>query len=314
MALDGLGHHFTGQVRGEFLDEIAHEPAQEGAATEADLGDAGLEQFAGIQRHQVAVELGIDRHLGHDAHTQAQAHVGLDDVGVGCGEHHLRRKATVIEGFVQLGAAGETEYVGHDRILGNRFQGQLRQLGQWMALRHHDTAIPFVARHHDQVAEQLQRLGGNGEIDSAVSGHLGDLHGRALMHVQGHFRVLLDEIADHRWQRITGLGVRGGDGQGALLLVGELLGDLLDAFDLAQDLAGGIDDALTRGGDTGQVLAATRKDFNTQFIFEQADLLADPRLRGIQTLRRRGDVEVVVRHFPDVAQLLKLHRFPSVQR
>ncbi|MNM63578.1 hypothetical protein D3C81_749480 [compost metagenome] len=134
------------------------------------------------------------------------------------------------------------------------------------------------------------------------------------MHVQGHFRVLLDEIADHRWQRITGLGVRGGDGQGALLLVGELLGDLLDAFDLAQDLAGGIDDALTRGGDTGQVLAATRKDFNTQFIFEQADLLADPRLRGIQTLRRRGDVEVMVRYFPDVAQLLKLHRFPSVQR
>ncbi|MNZ48633.1 hypothetical protein D3C78_663810 [compost metagenome] len=134
------------------------------------------------------------------------------------------------------------------------------------------------------------------------------------MHVQGHFRVLLDEVADHRRQGITRLGVGGGDGQRALLLVGELLGNLLDAFDLAQDFAGGIDDALTGRGNAGQVLAAAGKDFNTQLILEQADLLADTWLGGIQALRRRGDVEVMVRHFPDVAQLLKLHRFPSVQR
>ncbi|MNG99284.1 hypothetical protein D3C79_584490 [compost metagenome] len=220
----------------------------------------------------------------------------------------------MVERFVQLRTPGETEHVGNDRVFGDRFQGQLRQLGQRMALRHHHAAVPLVARHHDQVAEQLQRLGGDGEVDRTVRSHLGNLHGRTLMHVQGHFRVLLDEAADHRRQGITRLGVGGGDGQRALLLVGELLGNLLDAFDLAQDFAGGIDDALTGRGDAGQVLAAAGKDFNTQFILEQADLLADTWLGGIQALRRRGDVEVMVRHFPDVAQLLKLHRFPSVQR
>ncbi|MNZ39681.1 hypothetical protein D3C78_571790 [compost metagenome] len=105
----------------------------------------------------------------------------------------------------------------------------------------------------------------------------------------------------------------GGDRQGAFLLVGEFLGDLLDAFDLAQNLTGGGDDALAGRGHAGQVLAAAGEHFNAQFVLEQADLLADARLGRIQTLRCRGDVEVVVRHFPDVAQLLKLHRYPSNQ-
>ncbi len=104
-----------------------------------------------------------------------------------------------------------------------------------------------------------------------------------------------------------------GDGERALLLVGKLLGDLLDTFDLAQDLASGVDDALSSRGDTRQMLAAASKYLDAQFVFEQANLLADPRLRGIQALRCRGDVEVMVRYFPDVAQLLKLHMCPSKQ-
>ncbi|MNM96397.1 hypothetical protein D3C81_1088730 [compost metagenome] len=99
----------------------------------------------------------------------------------------------------------------------------------------------------------------------------------------------------------------GGDGQRALLLVGELLGDLLDALDLAQDLAGGIDDALAGRGHAGQVLAAAREDFDAQLILEQADLLADAWLRGIEALCSGRNVQIVVRDFPDVAQLLKLH-------
>ncbi|MNT58745.1 hypothetical protein D3C72_1962040 [compost metagenome] len=131
--------------------------------------------------------------------------------------------------------------------------------------------------------------------------------------MQGNVRVLLDEIADHRRQRITRLGVGGGDRQGAFLLVGEFLGDLLDAFNLAQNLASGGDDALAGRGDTGQVLAATGKNLDAQFVFQQADLFADARLRGVKALGCSGNVEVVVRHFPDVAQLLKLHMNPSKQ-
>ncbi len=176
-----------------------------------------------------------------------------------------------------------------------------------MPVGHDDAAIPAVAGHHDQVAEQLQRLGGDGEVDGAVGGHFGDLHRRALVHVQGDVRVLLDEAADHVGQRIARLGVGSGDGQRALLLVGEFLGDLLDALDLAQDLAGGMDDPLPRRRHTGQVLAAASEHLDAQFVLQQADLLADARLRSIEALRRGGDVEVVVRNLPDIAQLLKLH-------
>jgi len=59
------------------------------------------------------------------------------------------------------------------------------------------------------------------------------------------------------------------------------------------------------------VLAAAREHFDAQLVFEQADLLADTGLRGVKALSGSGNVEVVVRHFPDVAQLLKLHICPS---
>ncbi len=179
------------------------------------FGNAGFEQLAGIEHHQVAIELGVDRHFRHDTHAQAQTNVSLDHVGVGGGEYNFRCQAAMTEGFVEFRTTGETEHVRHDRVFGQRFESQLRQLGQRVALRHDHAAVPAVARHHHQVAEQFQGFGGDGEIDGAVSSHLGDLHRRTLVHVQGNVRVLLDEIADHRWQRVTGLSVRGGDRQGA---------------------------------------------------------------------------------------------------
>jgi hypothetical protein len=96
--------------------------------------------------------------------------------------------------------------------------------------------------------------------------------------------------------------MRGGDGQGAAFLVRVLLGDVLDALDLAQNLAGGLEDHLPCGGDVGEVLATAGEDLHAEFILEEADLLADAGLRGIQGLRRGGHVEVVVRDLPDVAQ------------
>ncbi|EGH47854.1 hypothetical protein PSYPI_38509 [Pseudomonas syringae pv. pisi str. 1704B] len=38
-----------------------------------------------------------------------------------------------------------------------------------------------------------------------------------------------------------------------------------------------------------------------------------PGWEGVKALGRRGNVEVVVRHFPNVAQLLELHMYPSKQ-
>ncbi|MCY1561949.1 hypothetical protein D9M68_992760 [compost metagenome] len=59
------------------------------------------------------------------------------------------------------------------------------------------------------------------------------------------------------------------------------------------------------------MLAAAGEYFDAELVFQQADLLADARLRGVETLRSGGHVQVVVRHFPDVAQLLELHRQSS---
>ncbi len=301
-------------MRGELLDEVAHEAAQESAAAEADLGHAGLEQLTGIQHHQIRIQVRVHRHARHDTNAQPEPDIGLDHVSVGCGENHLRRKPTMAEGFVELGAPGETEHVGHDRVLGQRLEGELVQFRQRMAARHDHAAVPPIARHHHQVAEQFQPLGCDGEIDRPVGGHFGDLHRRTLVHVQRHVRVLLDEAADHLRQRITCLGVSGRDAQGALLFVGELLGDLLDALALAQNLASRGDDALSSRCHPRQMLATAGEHLDAEFILQQANLLADAGLRGEQTLGSCRNVEVMVRHFPDVTQLLKLHRNPSRQR
>jgi hypothetical protein len=55
------------------------------------------------------------------------------------------------------------------------------------------------------------------------------------------------------------------------------------------------------------VFAGSGKDLNTQFILQHPDLLGNSRLRGEQFRCRGGYIEIVVRDFPDIAQLLKLH-------
>jgi hypothetical protein len=55
------------------------------------------------------------------------------------------------------------------------------------------------------------------------------------------------------------------------------------------------------------VLAAAGEDLHAELVLEQADLLADARLRGEQALSGGRYVEVVVGDFPDVAELLELH-------
>ncbi|EGH15183.1 hypothetical protein Pgy4_19319 [Pseudomonas savastanoi pv. glycinea str. race 4] len=62
-----------------------------------------------------------------------------------------------------------------------------------------------------------------------------------------------------------------------------------------------------------QVLAATGENLDAQLVFKQTNLLADAWLGGVKALGRRRNVEVVVRHFPNVAQLLELHMYPSKQ-
>jgi tRNA A-37 threonylcarbamoyl transferase component Bud32 len=128
-------------------------------------------------------------HVGDDADTEAEAHIGLDHIRVGRREHDARRQARFHEGLVEARATREAEYVGHDRVRRDVREGQLVESCQRVVAGNEDAAVPAIAGHHDQVAEQLQRLGGDGEIHRTVGRHLGDLHRRALVHVQGHLRV-----------------------------------------------------------------------------------------------------------------------------
>src|SRR5690606_24919263 len=103
------------------------------------------------------------------------------------------------------------------------------------------------------------------------------------------------------------LGMRGGQREHPFFLVGEFLGNLLDVLDLAQNLPGGMNDAFARRSYTRQVLAATGEHFQPQFIFQQANLLADSWLRRVEALGSSRHVQIMVCHLPDVTQLLKLH-------
>ena len=95
------------------------------------------------------------------------------------------------------------------------------------------------------------------------------------MHVQGHLGIALDKSADSCRQSVASLGVGGGNGQRTLLLVGVLLGHLLDTFNLAQHFSGGFQNRFAGRGDMGQVLATASKYLYPKFILQQAYLFAD---------------------------------------
>ena len=260
-----------------------------------------------VQRDQVLVGHLVHRHVRDDADAHAETHIGLDDIGVRGGQHHVGRQAVGLEGIVQLAAAGEAVGIGDQRITGQRLEGQFLAIGQRVILGHQHAAIPAIARQQDEVVEQLQRLGADGEVGLPLTDHVGDLLRRALLHVQRDIRVLAREIGDHRRQGITRLGVRGGDRQAAATVVTVLLGDVLDVLHRAQHLACQLDDGLAGRGHPRQVLATAREDFDAKLIFQQTNLLGNARLGGIQTLRGGGHVQVVAGDFPDITQLLEFH-------
>ena len=50
-----------------------------------------------------------------------------------------------------------------------------------------------------------------------------------------------------------------------------------------------------------------REHLNAKLILEGTDLLGDTGLRGVQRLRRLGDVQATAHHLGQISKLLKLH-------
>ena len=67
----------------------------------------------------------------------------------------------------------------------------------------------------------------------------------------------------------------GGNGKAAFVGIVVLLSQLLDAFNLTQNITGYFEDLLPGWGYPGKMLTAAGKDLHTQFVFKQAYLLTD---------------------------------------
>ena len=136
---------------------------------------------------------------------------------------------------------------------------------------------------------------------------LGDLHRIALVQLQLDLRIARSEIEQHRRQNVTRLQVRRRDRERALVLAPELGADAFQVAELAQRAPRGRDDGLARGRERGEPLALAHEHAHAELVLELPDLLADPRLRGVQCLGCVGYVEPVVDDRAEVAKLLQVH-------
>jgi len=120
----------------------------------------------------------------------------------------------------------------------------------------------------------------------------------------------VDEALDDAGQGVARLRVRGGDDQTAGVAAGVLLANAADVLGIAQDALGDFEYRPARLCDRRQAFAAALENGHPEFVFEQLDLLGDPRLRGVERRGGLRDIESAARHFDEIAQLLEFHRRP----
>ncbi len=157
----------------------------------------------------------------------------------------------------------------------------------------------------------MLRAGVDGAIDPILRNHFRDLLGGALMKVQTHIGVAAAELLDHFRKHVARLRVRGANGKAAPPLIAQLGSQVANGLSLLEDLQGPIDDLLARRSDAGEIAALARENLEAQFILKQLDLLAHPRLGGMQFLGSSRYVKSALGHGREVAQLVQLHEYPS---
>ncbi len=64
-------------------------------------GHAGGEMAVRRQHHEIVIQSRRQCHLGQDADAQSGPHVGLDQVGIACGEGDARLQPGLGEGLAQ---------------------------------------------------------------------------------------------------------------------------------------------------------------------------------------------------------------------
>ena len=285
-----------------------HEVAQVGAALEGHAGDVGPEQVAQRARHQVAAGRVVAHcQLGDDADTQAQPHVGLDDVGVDRLQRQRRLDAGARERQIDAGAAGDGGVVHHQRVGGELLQRRPFDRRQRVSGRHHHHMLPLVAGQGDQGVVVGQGLGGQPDLGHVVEQHARHLVRHTLVQHNLHFWEPQAQPRNGLGQEVACLGMRRGDRQCAGVLLAEVLADALEVGNLAHDDLDRFQHLLPGLRYALDAFAVACKQLYAKLFFELDDGLADTRLRGVQRLRGLGQVQAAAHRFLDELELVQIH-------
>src|SRR5258708_32896088 len=97
------------------------------------------------------------------------------------------------------------------------------------------------------------------------------------------------------------------DRQAPLALIAELCRERANTLRLFEDPERPLDHLLPGGRDAGEIASLADEDLEAELVLEQLDLLAHPRLRGMELVRGGGDVAPSLSHGREIAQLAQLH-------
>src|SRR5574344_2079297 len=161
VALHGAQDEVAAQAVAQGFGKLIDKVAQVGAALEGDTRHALAKQVAQGARNQVAELVFAHGHFRDDAHAQAQAHVGFDDVGVDGFQDDARLQLARAESRIELAAPGERGVVGDEGFDHQGVQPDALFFCQWVVGGDDQHMLPFVAGQGDQVGVVGQGFGGH---------------------------------------------------------------------------------------------------------------------------------------------------------
>ena len=113
---------------------------------------------SGVEKLEVGVAVGAERHRGDNTNSKFQFDVGLDHVGIERRHDDVGDDFGLVESLVDAAAAGKARLVSHDRPFRDGLERQLLFLRQWMGVRHDDAVMPRVPRKGDEFRARLAVL------------------------------------------------------------------------------------------------------------------------------------------------------------
>ena len=167
--------------------------------------------------------------------------------------------------------------------------------------------LPRITGQGDQIGVIGQGLRGHAQFSHFVEHHLGHLSGRTLVHADIDQRVSGAQLSHRLGQHIPGLGVGGGNRQGATVLLAVFLANAFEVVHLGQDALNAVQHLLAGLGDAFEAFAVAGEDVDAQLMFQLQNGFGDAGLRGVQGFGRFGQIEVAAHRLLDKFELVQVH-------